>query len=208
MRIARRHVIVGFVALGLTASAAMLTRAELGDRQDRSRASTDAAMPGGPFSLVDHTGRAVTDRTYRGKFMLVFFGYTMCPDICPATLLDITTVMAKLGNAAERLQPLFISVDPERDTPEVLANYVSSFDSRIVGLTGTLEEIRRAATAYKVFYAKFVREGNDYSVDHSAYVYLMGPDGRYLTHFAHVATPASMAKDIIAFINRKNLSVK
>ncbi len=208
MGIARRHVIVGLLALGLAGSAVMLTRAEYGDRRGRGRVSADPTALGGPFSLVDHTGRPVTDQDYRGKFMLVFFGYTMCPDICPTTLLDITTVMEKLGDDAQRVQPLFISVDPERDTPEVLASYLSSFHPQIIGLTGTPQEIHRAATAYKTFYAKFVTEGKDYSIDHSAYVYLMGPDGGYLTHFAFGATSASMTNDIRDFIIRKNLSGK
>ncbi|MEK7245477.1 MAG: SCO family protein, partial [Pseudomonadota bacterium] len=109
---------------------------------------------GGPFILVDHTGRNVTDRDYRGYFTLVFFGFTMCPDVCPTTLQNIATVMQLLGDDGANIRPLFVTVDPERDTPATLAGYVTIFDPRIVGLTGTPEQIAQIARAYRIHYRK------------------------------------------------------
>jgi cytochrome oxidase Cu insertion factor (SCO1/SenC/PrrC family) len=106
------------------------------------------------FSLVDHTGKAVTDEDFAGKWQLVFFGFTYCPDVCPTTLNDVSVVLEELGDDAEQVQPLFISVDPERDTPKVMADYVANFDPRIVGLTGSPEQVEAAAQAFRVYYAK------------------------------------------------------
>lgn len=166
-----------------------------------------AGAPGGPFSLVDHTGKPVSNLDYRGKFILVFFGYTYCPDVCPTTLQDIADAMEILGRKAARIHPLFVSVDPDRDTPEVLADYVSAFGAGIVGLTGTSDQVKRAAKAYRVYYANANAGGHghgdasEYLVDHSAFTYLMGPDGKYLTHFAHGASPEAMAKEIRRYID-------
>ena len=139
----------------------------------------------GDFSLTDHTGRAVTDEDYRGKWLLVFFGYTHCPDVCPTTLNEIAEVMERLGPDAAKLQPLFISVDPERDRPETMAQYVAAFDPRIVGLTGTPEQVKAAAKSYRVYYAKAPEEGaaGRYTMDHTAFLYLMSPEGEFETVF-------------------------
>jgi len=169
--------------------------------------SESGAAPGGPFSLMDHTGKRVSDQTFRGSFLLVFFGYTYCPDFCPTTLQGIAITMDMLGEKATRVRPLFITVDPERDAPESMANYVGAFEHGIVGLTGTPEEIKKVADAYRVFYAKS-RAGSlgdgkasRYTVDHSAFTYLMGPDGKYLTHFAYGVSPQTMAKEIRRYID-------
>jgi protein SCO1/2 len=137
---------------------------------------------GGPFSLIDGDGKPVTDQSWHGKYMLVYFGYTFCPDVCPTTLSSVADAVDKLGTKADRLQPLFITVDPKRDTPAVVKQYAAAFGPRIVGLTGTPEQIAAAAKAYRVYYAEH-RTGpgpDDYSMDHSSVLYLMGPDGRFI----------------------------
>jgi len=159
-----------------------------------------AALVGGPFELVDHTGRSVTQAAYAGDYLLVFFGYTFCPHVCPMTLGRVSVALDALGEgAAERVRPLFISVDPERDTPEVLAAYVVAFHPRIVGLTGSAEQIKAVAEAYRVFYLRVEEEGvsaENYMMDHSTIVYLMAPDGRYLRHFSNGTNPETMAASI------------
>ena len=135
---------------------------------------------GGPFALVDHHGKAVTDRDYLGKPTLVFFGFTNCPDICPTTLSELTTRLDELGSDADRLNVLFITVDPERDTPQQLGLYLSSFDSRITGLSGTPENISAAMTAYRVYARKIPLEGGDYTMDHTATIYMMNSRGQFI----------------------------
>ncbi|MFT4077892.1 SCO family protein [Rhodomicrobium sp.] len=137
---------------------------------------------GGAFSLVDTNGKRVTDADFRGKLMLVFFGYTHCPDVCPTGLQQAADVLAKLGPDAGEVVPVFISVDPARDTPSVMKSYVEQFDPRIAGLTGDAAEVATAAKAYRVYYRK-AGSGDDYSVDHSAYVYLMDRNGKFITNF-------------------------
>ncbi len=163
------------------------------------------AAPGGDFSLVDHTGRPVTEKDFLGNFLVVFFGYTYCPDVCPTTLNDVAIALDLLGDGSKRVQPLFISVDPKRDTPDVLADYVRAFDARIVGLTGTQAQTRAVAKAYRVSFAKARAAGgegdSDYTVDHSAFVYFMGPDGTYLNHFAFGASPETMAEEMRRYID-------
>lgn len=160
--------------------------------------TTGEASVGGPFELVDQTGKLRTERDFRGKHMLVFFGFLYCPDICPATLQVITETLERLGDKSQALTPIFISVDPARDTPEELAKYLGNFDRRIVGLTGTPEQVDRAVKAYKAYYKK-VSEPNlpdAYSIEHSTRIYLMGPDGRYVTHFDYGTRPADMARQL------------
>jgi protein SCO1 len=134
---------------------------------------------GGPFTLVDHKGRTVTERDFLGKPMLVFFGFTHCPEVCPTTLFEITNRLASLGSEAERLQVLFITADPERDTPEQLALYLQSFDPRIVGLSGTRAQVDRAIAAFKVMTKTTPTEGGGYNVDHTASTFMMDSNGRF-----------------------------
>src|SRR5262245_36226819 len=134
---------------------------------------------GGPFTLLDHYGARRTDADFRGKLMLVYFGFTSCPDICPTDLQAIGLALDQLGQAAEEVQPIFITVDPERDTPQLLADYVPMFHPRLIGLSGDANSIRQAARAYRVYYAKVPRtDGSDYTVDHSGFVYLMNGVGQ------------------------------
>jgi protein SCO1/2 len=155
--------------------------------------SEGTSLIGGPFSLVDTNGKRVTDDDFRGKLMLVFFGYSHCPDVCPTELQTLSTVMEKLGPAADKVAAMFISVDPKRDTPQVLAAYMKNFNPRIMGLTGDQNEIASAAKAYRVYHQKVEDSASeDYTVDHSAFVYLMDGEGKYLTHFSFNTEPDSM----------------
>jgi len=138
---------------------------------------------GGPFELVDHAGRQRTDADFRGTWLLIYFGFTYCPGVCPTDLLEMALAIDQLGKAGEGVQPLFITVDPARDTAEHLAHYVGSFHPRLIGLTGTPEQIQRVARAYKVYYAKSPADSPDYVVDHSSFIYLVDPTGRYVGFF-------------------------
>lgn len=151
------------------------------------------------YLLMDQRGRAVTDQDFPGRFQLISFGYTFCPDICPTTLAEMALILGKLGKQAERLQPLFVTVDPERDTPEVLRRYTAFFHPRIIGLSGSPELVRRVADHFKVRYEKHWEPGaakDKYSVDHSAGMYLLGPDGRFITKFAYASPPNEVAERI------------
>lgn len=162
-----------------------------------SETAIGQALIGGPFHLTDQTGKPRTDADFRGQYLLVYFGYTSCPDVCPTTLQTITNAMGKLGADAAKVTPIFITVDPARDTPDVLKAYASNFDPRLVALTGSASEIAAAAKAYRIYYAK-VGEGANYSMDHSSIVYLMGPDGEYLGHFGMEATADDIAAAVRA----------
>jgi cytochrome oxidase Cu insertion factor (SCO1/SenC/PrrC family) len=156
---------------------------------------------GGPFTLTDQTGKPRSDSEFRGKLMIVYFGYTYCPDVCPTDLMAITQALDALGPAAEGIQPLFITIDPERDT-KMLADYVSAFHRSFIGLTGSAEEIRRVANLYKAFYAKVQDErSGDYSIDHTGVIYLMGRKGEYLGFM-----PPQTSPDRLTEILRKNLA--
>jgi cytochrome oxidase Cu insertion factor (SCO1/SenC/PrrC family) len=159
------------------------------------------APVGGPFELIDQTGHRRTDADFRGKLVVLYFGYTYCPDVCPTELQSISLALGKLGAAAEGVQPLFITVDPERDTPARLADFVSSFHPRLIGLTGSLADIRKTAIAYRTFFVKnSAAKPGDYSVDHTGFVYLVGKDGRYLGFL-----PPGLAPDAIAEAIRAQL---
>lgn len=201
---------IRFVAYGLAALLAAGTGAALWLRHDagvEQRLGGTAVAPGvaigGPFSLTDHTGAPVTEATYRGRMMLIFFGFTHCPDVCPTELQVMAEALEGLGADAARVAPLFITVDPERDTPEALARYVELFDPRIIGLTGTPEEVRAAARAYRVFYAKVQPpDASDYTMDHSTFLYLMDAEGRFAGLFRHGTTAEEIAAAIRAQLRR------
>jgi cytochrome oxidase Cu insertion factor (SCO1/SenC/PrrC family) len=158
--------------------------------------SVGQAMIGGPFALTDHTGKRVTDQDFRGRTLIVFFGFTFCPDVCPSGLQVIAAAIDKLGPKGKDITPLFISLDPERDTPAQLATYVQSFHPRLVGLTGTPAEIAAVAKAYRVYVQKVPdpKSTAGYTIDHSSIIYVMGPDGAYRTHFTHATSPDAMAE--------------
>lgn len=158
------------------------------------------------YLLVDPNGRSVTSEDFRGKFQLIAFGYTYCPDVCPTTLVEMAAILQQLGNKAEKLQPIFITVDPERDSGKVLKTYTEFFHPRILGLTGPQALVRRTADNFKVRYAK-VREPGEpperYSMDHSAGMYLLGPDGSFLKKFAFASKPEDIATEIGEMIGQR-----
>ena len=166
-------------------------------------ASPPGVTIGGPFTLVDQAGRTVTDATWRGRWMLVYFGYTFCPDVCPTELQTIAAVLDALGKQAAEVAPIFITVDPERDTPGHLAEYVKLFDDRLIGLTGRPDQIAAVAREYRVYYAKVTpKDSSAYLMDHSSFLYLMGPDGKFLAVFG----PGSSVRDITDAIRSRLLS--
>jgi len=152
---------------------------------------------GGPFDLIDHAGRRRTDVDFRGKLVLIYFGYTHCPDVCPTELQAISLALDMLGTAGEAVQPLFITVDPQRDTPSHLAEYVTSFHPRLIALTGEDSAIRKIALAYKVYFVRAAAaQRGDYALDHTGFVYLVGKDGRYLGFLPPGSSPEEIAEAV------------
>jgi cytochrome oxidase Cu insertion factor (SCO1/SenC/PrrC family) len=169
--------------------------------------SAGQALVGGPFTLIDHTGKRVTDQDFRGKFLLVFFGFTNCADVCPTALQVMAAALDKLGPNAARITPVLISVDPAHDTPAVLATYVASFHPRLVGLTGSQAEIDAVAKAYRVYVKKVPdpKSTAGYTIDHSSIIYVMGPDGAYRSHFTHATSPEVMAERLSGLLQRPTM---
>jgi protein SCO1/2 len=165
-----------------------------------SIATGETISVGGPFALTDQNGVRRTDKDYSGKFMLIFFGYTYCPDVCPTTLAVISAALDKLGPRANKIVPLFITVDPKRDTPEKLKVYLANFEPHtaphFVGLTGNDADVAQAAKAYRVYYQAHTEQGANYAVDHSSVIYLMGPDGRFITNYSLDNSPDMFAEDL------------
>jgi protein SCO1/2 len=155
---------------------------------------------GGPFHLEDQNGKPFSDADMKGRPYLVFFGFTHCPDICPTTLFDISQVMAKLGKDADRAGAVFITVDPERDTPALMKDYLSNFDPHLRGLTGDRPSIDAALKAYRVYAKKIPLEGGDYTMDHTAIVYLMDKNGRFVAPFNLKQTPDAAAAELRRYL--------
>ncbi len=191
----------GVTLLALLAAVALFTWQRLGG--GGQEAIGEAAI-GGPFELVDHTGKPVTDQDFRGRYMLIYFGFTYCPDVCPTSLATMARGLEALDERAPEkaaaVTPIFITVDPERDDVEAMAGYVEHFHDRMIGLTGSLAQTTAAAKEYRVYFSKVVEEGaegaQDYLMDHSSFIYLMGPDGRYVTHFSHQSTVEEVAEGL------------
>ena len=161
---------------------------------------------GGPFKLTRHTGEVITDDIYRGQYMFVYFGFTHCPAICPTTLLQMTNLLNEIeksdASIAEKITPIFISVDPERDTPKAIANYISHFHHRFDGLVGSLEDLTDLTNAYGSYFSYAPTEnGDSYSVNHSSYIYLMGPKGGYISHFSPDETTEQILEQMQAKLN-------
>ena len=156
-----------------------------------------AVKVGGPFELTDHHGNAVTNADFHGRYMLIFFGYTFCPDVCPTELGNLSVALDELGDDADQVAAAMITIDPTRDTPAVLADYVSLFHERFVGLTGTQRQIEQVAKDFRVFYRQ-VDDPNYsyYLMDHSSFTYLMNPDGEFVTMFRYGTDPAQIAETI------------
>lgn len=194
----RRPVILFAAACAVIALAlGLITMVVVGDRQQAAQ-TTDVAtgqpLVGGDFTLTNQDGQAVDQTILNGKWTLVFFGFTYCPDYCPTTLGVLNAVQERMGDKAEDLQIVFISIDPERDTPQMLKDYLSSdgFPDGVIGLTGTPEQVAKAAKAYRAFYQK-VGEGEGYTMNHGLTVYLMGPDGKFRSAVAHDLGPSRTA---------------
>ena len=153
-------------------------------------------LVGGPFSLTDQDGRRVTDEDFRGAYFLVYFGYTYCPDVCPVDLQDMSAALDLLDDKTlGQIQPVFITIDPERDTVDVMKTYVSLFHPKLTGLTGSPEEIAEVSRAYRVYARKVESESDtEYLMDHSAITFLMDPDGKYVAHFSSGFKPEAMAR--------------
>jgi protein SCO1/2 len=162
--------------------------------------SIPTAQIGGPFRLTDQNGARVTDADLKGKTFLVFFGFTHCPDVCPTALYEISQIMEKLGKDADRTAALFITVDPERDTPESMKDYLASFDPHIRGLTGDAAALAAVAKAYRVYYKKVPLEGGDYTMDHTAIVYLMDKEGHFISPFNMKRTADVAAADLRKYL--------
>lgn len=151
---------------------------------------------GGPFTLVDQYGHSRTDEDFRGRFMLIYFGYSMCPDVCPTELGKMADAIAELGPRAKRVVPVFITVDPQRDTPPHLKDYVSEFGSQFVGLTGTLDQIKSVAKEYNVYFRKRPLGDGNYGMDHTSTIYLIGPNGKLANVYTEGTNPDDIANDL------------
>jgi protein SCO1 len=192
-------IVSGFLIGALIGFGAMILNTDM--HQNRV-VTSGTALVGGPFELVGKDGKTVTDEDFRGRYMLVFFGFTHCPDICPAELQVMSAVLDDLGADADKVVPIFITLDPERDTPDKVSAYVANFGPNFVGLTGSPEQIAKAAKEYRVVYQKFQDEsmGDNYSIDHSALLYLMGPDGQFLTHIPYGTPADKMAETVRRYL--------
>lgn len=158
--------------------------------------TSDANLIGGEFALRDETGKEVTDKTLIGKPTIIFFGFTHCPEVCPTTLYEISILLKELGADADRINAYFVTVDPERDTSELMAKYLSSFDPHIHGLTGSLADIEKMAKAYRVYFKKVPLEEGGYTMDHTALVYLFAPDGAFVAPLNLKPDPAAAADKV------------
>lgn len=202
------------IAIGLLTIAAMAAAGTaailMGAGHDRTPLvrieTTGTASIGGPFDLLATDGRSVTDKTFRGKWLLMFFGYTFCPDVCPTALSNISTALEKLGPDAAKLQAAFVTVDPARDTQATLTTYLRSFDHRILGLTGSEDQIGKVVKEFRIYVSaeKPAKDGDNYLVAHSAYIYLMDPDGR----FVNVIQGTESGDEIASWIRRQTEGYK
>lgn len=202
MKFPTRRVFYG-VILGLLLVSSLAVLLEIFGPRQNAPVVTGEALVGGPFALTDSSGAGVSDGDFAGRYMLIFFGYTYCPDVCPLALQKMSMALDMLS--AEEidlaaLQPIFISVDPARDTPAIMGEYVAAFHPDLMGLTGSAEDIAAVTKAYRVYYGRSAGSeskesgGEDYMMDHSSVIFLMGPDGRYVDHFSAIATPGEMAE--------------
>lgn len=188
----------------VVAAIAVVTLSQIDKSGPRDVAQAQPAI-GGAFTLTDQTGKTVTDRSYDGSYRLIYFGYTFCPDACPTELAVMARAVDELGASGNKVQPVFITVDPARDTVKQLAGYVPLFHPRLAGLTGTPEQIAQVAKDYKVYYAKADADPKAgpgaYLMNHTSFVYLMGPDGKFLTVFPAETDVDKMAAEIKKYMS-------
>lgn len=165
----------------------------------------DGVDIGGPFSMVDHNGKAVTDQSYGDSYKMIYFGFTFCPHICPTELQKMAAIFEILGDQGEQILPIFVTTDPERDTPDVMKEYVSHFHPRMIGLTGSLEQVKNIQDEYRVYAAKAEDpQLSDYTMNHSSYMYLVAPDNTLLGLYSEDSSPSDIAKNIQAVLNRRS----
>jgi protein SCO1 len=182
--------LAAFIILGSGAFLAL----ELHDNARGAAGTLLGSAIGGPFSLVDQDGKTVTSTALEGKWLLVYFGYTHCPDACPTALNNIALALRDLGAKSGEVRPVFITIDPERDTPKVMKDYVTAFDAPILALSGSAGQVAQAAKEYRVYYAKHPEAGGDYSMDHTSIIYVMDPKGRFTATFTSEDPPAQIAE--------------
>ncbi|MDJ1158003.1 SCO family protein [Chelatococcus sp. SYSU_G07232] len=187
--------LAAFLAGLLVLGAALILALSPGQQQ-----APGGAGVGGPFTLVRQDGQTVTEKDFAGAPFLVFFGFTHCPDVCPTTLFEVSEVLRAAGDKGKRVRALFITVDPERDTPEVMKSYLGSFDARIVGLTGSPAAIDAVAKAYKAYAKKVPLKDGGYTMDHTAIVYLMDAKGRFVGSFNLKRSPDEAARDLLRYL--------
>jgi protein SCO1 len=162
--------------------------------------SVTASAIGGPFQLVDQSGQPVTDKSLKGKPTIIFFGFTHCPDVCPTALFEMSEILRAMGNDAKRVNAFFVSVDPERDTPQIMKDYLSSFDPNLKGLTGSPEATAEIVSGYRVYAKKVPLKDGDYTMDHTALIYLMDRDGRFVAPFNIKRKPEEAAADLRRYL--------
>jgi protein SCO1/2 len=192
---ARRLVIVGSFAVSLLVGLVLLFLVMGGGE----KVAATAAI-GGPFQLTDQGGQTITDKSLQGRPTLIFFGFTHCPDVCPTSLFEISEVLRALGPQADRVNAYFISVDPERDTPSAMKDYLSSFDPHLKGLTGDPEVMAKVISEYRVYAKKVPLKDGDYTMDHTALVYLMDRDGKFVSPFNLKRTPDEAAAELKRYL--------
>jgi protein SCO1/2 len=190
-RLSRPVVIIAAFALSLAVGLLLMTWL-MGDLR---KVATPAAI-GGPFQLTDQSGQPVTEKNLKGRPSLIFFGFTHCPDVCPTSLFEISEVLRAMGNDAGKVNAFFVSVDPERDTQGAMKDYLSSFDPHLQGLTGDLEQVSKVLTAYRVYAKKVPLKDGDYTMDHTALIYLMDRDGHFVAPFNLKRSPEEAAADL------------
>ena len=196
------------IALGTIAVTAFVAWQRIADTRTTKTVDgvglSTAVKIGGPFALTNHLGKTVSDTAFKGGYLYIYFGYGYCPDVCPTELANMAATIDALGPQADQVQPLFITIDPERDTTEFLAEYVTQFHPQFIGLTGSLEEIAAVAMSYRVFYRKAKDENaSEYLMDHSNFVYFMGPDGEFLTMFRGGTIPEALAETMTKYIEKR-----
>jgi cytochrome oxidase Cu insertion factor (SCO1/SenC/PrrC family) len=207
MRYGRIAAVIGLIGVVLAVEWVWIFSREPSDVAPQGATDTmPAKPPGGPFSLVDHEGNPATSESFRGEYVIMVFGYTFCPDVCPMTLHRVVEALDILGSDGGVIRPVFVSVDTRRDTPSVLADYVSAIDPRLIGLTGGPEQIADAARQFRVYYSVPEADEADYLVDHSAYIYLLGPNGETLSYFKHDISATDLAAGIRGAKARANLA--
>jgi protein SCO1/2 len=188
------------LALGAFVAGLVLFSAVIFIVTGRTPAPIAMSTVGGPFKLVDQNAKPITEQDFKGQPFLVFFGFTHCPDVCPTTLFEVSEIFRALGPDAKNLRAMFVTVDPERDTPAVIKDYLSSFDPRIVGVTGDVDAITAAEKSYRVYAKKVPTDGGGYTMDHTAIVYLMSKDGRFVAPFNMKRRPEEAAAELKRYL--------